>query len=270
MGAGGMSGAELIALLPDLSKEDKKLPVEERIEVVECEVMPPGETGILVSDEYLVNIYRNSKAIRRFLDDVEEHLENRAIAGDAVPGTKLVEGRAGNRAWANEEEADTFLRGKKLKEAERYNFKLKSPTEMEKVLDIPNQPKRTQTRWNELVVRSPGNPFSPSPTTSARLSVRRLTCCRISVMTTRFRLSPPERERSSASRKELHRIKKIESKKYETSSNTTPRQQVLRRKRQDGLPRPVQGEALQGRHQEHRTLLASSSSSRKRMRRRAS
>ena len=29
---------------------------------------------------------------------------------------------------------------------------------MEKVLDIKNQPKRTQTRWNELVTRAPGKP----------------------------------------------------------------------------------------------------------------
>lgn len=158
MDAGGRSGAELIALLPDLSKEDAKRPADERITVAACEVVPEGETGIIVSDDYLVNVYRNAKAIRRFLNDVEEHLTARALAGNPATGTKLVEGRQSNRAWANEDAADTFLRGKGLKLEERYKFKLKSPTEMEKVLDIPKQPKRTQTRWAELVTRSPGKP----------------------------------------------------------------------------------------------------------------
>lgn len=155
----GISGVDMIALLPDLSKDDAKLPVEERVELAVCEVVPNEVAGTaMLSDSYLVCIHERSKAIKKFLDDVEELLEARALAGNPVPGTKLVEGRAGNRAWANEEEADTFLRGKKLKESERYNFKLKSPTEMEKVLDIKNQPKRTQTRWNELVTRAPGKP----------------------------------------------------------------------------------------------------------------
>lgn len=149
-----VNGADMIALLPDLTKAEAKEAVEVRVEVVADALAAPT----IITDEYLVNVYARGKAIRRFLDDVEEMLEARALAGSPVPGTKLVAGRQGNRAWANEEAADTFLRGKGCKEADRYNFKLKSPTEMEKVLDIPNTPKRTQSRWAELVSRSPGKP----------------------------------------------------------------------------------------------------------------
>jgi hypothetical protein len=157
-----ISGVDLIALLPDLSKEQSKLPVEERIEEVALEVCSEEDLTTMpaeiVSDEYLVKIYERSKAIRRFLDDIEEHLESRALAGNPVPGTKLCLGRAGNRAWANEEAADTFIRGQGLKEKERYKFTLLSPTQIEAALDIKNKPKRTQSRFAELVTRSPAKP----------------------------------------------------------------------------------------------------------------
>ena len=163
----GLDGASLIALLPDLSKADAKAPVEERVntaitEVVFDEVVPKEEMdstrAIMLSDSYLVCIYERSKAIKRFLDDVEEMLEARALAGNPVAGTKIVEGRMGNRTWSDEAAADTFLRGQKLKESERYDFKLKSPTAIEKMLDISKKPKRTQTRFAELVTRSAPKP----------------------------------------------------------------------------------------------------------------
>ena len=154
-----LSGAELIALLPDLSKDELKRPVEERVTLAVCEVVEGGLPLTLITDEYLVNTYARSKAIRRFLDDIEEHLEARALAGAATPGTKLVSGREGNRAWSNEDEADVFLKGQKMKEAERYNFKLKSPTQIEAVLkDKLATSTRTQNRFNALVSRSPAKP----------------------------------------------------------------------------------------------------------------
>lgn len=159
MGLPDLRGEALLALLPDLSKEELKAPVDERITLAACEVMPPGDTGLMISDDYLVKIHERSKAIRRFLDDIEEHLEARALAGSPATGTKLVEGRMGNRAWANEDAADTFLKGQKLKEDERYNFKLKSPTEIEKVLAAKLKAStRTANRFAELVSRSPAKP----------------------------------------------------------------------------------------------------------------
>lgn len=154
-----LSGAELIALLPDLSKGDLKEPTEVRVEIVADALMDGAAKPLMITDEYLVNIYARSKAIRRFLDDIEEHLEARALAGTSTPGTKLVHGREGNRAWSNEDEADTFLKGQKMKEAERYNFKLKSPTQIEVVLkDKLATSTRTQNRFNALVSRSPAKP----------------------------------------------------------------------------------------------------------------
>ncbi len=155
----GISGADVLALLPDLSKEELKAPVEERIETVAVDVVPPGETVAMTNREYLVRIFSKKKAIIRFLDDVEEYLESLELAGDHTEGLKLCLGREGNRAWANEEAADTFLKGQGLKQEDRYDFKLKSPTAIEKVLkDKLEKSTRTKNRFAELISRSPAKP----------------------------------------------------------------------------------------------------------------
>lgn len=158
-----IAGEDLIALLPDLSKEDLKKPVEERIDLVAVEVTTdaPGADVMatrMVSDEYLVKIYERSKAIRRYLEDVESFLEDRLMAGEKIPGVSLVLGREGNRAWKSDAEAEVFLKGQGLRQEERFKFVLRSPTEMEKVLDIGKKPKRTQSRFKELISRSPARP----------------------------------------------------------------------------------------------------------------
>ncbi len=162
-----IAGADMLTLLPDLDKEELKAPVTERIEMVESEivsddVIPEFNTtsrAVFRSKEYLVRLLAKKKAITRFLDDVEEYLEALAIAGEPVEGTKLVLGREGNRAWANEEQADVFLKGQGLKQEDRYDFKLKSPTAIEKVLkDKLEKSTRTKNRFAELITRSPAKP----------------------------------------------------------------------------------------------------------------
>ena len=146
-----MSAEDMLAAMPDLSKAETKLPVEERVSLTK------ERLGLsIVTDDYLVTLLRRSKAIKKFLDDVETYLEERLLDGEEIPGTVLVMGREGNRAWANEEAADVFLRNQGLKQEERFDFKLKSPTAIEKILaDKLKTVKRTATRFNELVTRSP-------------------------------------------------------------------------------------------------------------------
>jgi len=117
------TGLDLLSMLPDLTKEDKKAEPIHRVQ----------KAGIL-PDETLVAIFAKAKGIRQFLDDVEAHLEEQALRGAPLTGTKLVMGREGNRAWADEEAADAFLKNQRLKEEQRYNFKLKSPTHIEELL----------------------------------------------------------------------------------------------------------------------------------------
>ena len=143
-----LSAEDMLAAMPDLSKEETKLPTEERV------TLTAERLGLsALGDDYLVTLYRRSKAITKFLDDVEEYLEGRLLDGEEVPNCKLVEGRSGNRAWVNEESADLYLK-QKLKMEERYSMKLKSPTQIESLLGDKLNATRTKNTFDKLVTRS--------------------------------------------------------------------------------------------------------------------
>lgn len=148
-----LNAADMLASMPELSKEEAKETVENRIALVgEC----LGMQGRILDDEYLVRVVAKAKAIGKWLADVEEYIEARLLAGEEIDGVKLVDGREGNRAWANETAAETFLRGQGLKQEERFDFKLKSPATVEKLLkDKLKASSRTKSRFEELIVRSP-------------------------------------------------------------------------------------------------------------------
>jgi hypothetical protein len=152
----GMNALDLLMALPDLTKaEEKKAddPVGARLAKLD------PEAPIRLTDEILVKLFERTKAITSFLGDIADGLSQRAIAGEPIPGLKLVMGREGNREWANEEAADTFLKGQGLKEDQRYNFKLKSPTQAEELIaEKLEKSKRTATRFSELVTRSAAKP----------------------------------------------------------------------------------------------------------------
>ena len=145
--------ADMLAAMPELTKDDTKQPVESRIALVgEC----LGMQGRILDDDYLVRVMAKAKAIGKWLSDVEEYLEARLLAGEEIDGVKLVDGREGNRDWANADAAETFLRGQGLKQEERFDFKLKSPAAAEKLLkDKLKSSARTKSRFEELIVRSP-------------------------------------------------------------------------------------------------------------------
>lgn len=49
-------------------------------------------------------------------------------AGEAIPGFKMVQGKKGNRAWTDAEEAEKLLKSMRLKTEQMYDLKLISPT----------------------------------------------------------------------------------------------------------------------------------------------
>ncbi len=142
------SGLDLLAMLPDLSKDEKKAEPAVRI----------NRAGIL-DDETLVALYAKAKGIIQWIGDVEEYLEEQALRGNPLPGTKLVMGREGNRAWADEDAADAWLKNQRLKEDQRYDFKLKSPTKIEELLaDKLKTVTKTANAFAKLVTRSAAKP----------------------------------------------------------------------------------------------------------------
>jgi hypothetical protein len=146
-----LSVEDMLAEMPDLDKKESKEPVADRLALVTSKLgMEP------LPDSYLVTLVRQRKAIESFLADASEYLEARLLDGEQIEGLKVVMGREGNRAWGNEDDADKWLKGQGLKEADRYDYKLKSPTKIEEALkEKLSKTTRTRNRFDELVSRSP-------------------------------------------------------------------------------------------------------------------
>lgn len=71
---------------------------------------------------------------------VRAKTEAELLAGRAVPGFKLVQGKQGNRAWSDEEGATKMLKSFRLKQGQMFDYKLISPTSAEKL--APKPPKK--------------------------------------------------------------------------------------------------------------------------------
>jgi hypothetical protein len=64
---------------------------------------------------------------------VRAEVERRLLAGETVPGYKVVQGKMGNRSWVDEKAAQEQLKAMRLKVEEMYDLSLISPTAAEKL-----------------------------------------------------------------------------------------------------------------------------------------
>lgn len=104
--------------------------------------------------------------IESWCKGIRAEVERRLLAGTFTDARyKLVEGRAGARAWTDEEEAEKLLKSFRLKQDEMYDFKLISPTTAEKVLAAAS-PKRW-AKAQVLIGRADGKP-SVAPASDKR------------------------------------------------------------------------------------------------------
>ncbi len=155
---------ELLADMPDVTKEEKKMdPIERAESMMSRAADASGQldfTDGVLTDDYLVKLFKAKKAITTFLDDAAEHLEARVQAGAHIPGLKLVLGREGNRAWTDEDAADKLLaQSGKLKMEQRYKMALISPTQAETILkEKIESSTRFKNCFTALVERSPARP----------------------------------------------------------------------------------------------------------------
>lgn len=94
--------------------------------------------------------------IRDWCDAVEKRAHAELIAGNPVPGYKLVQGKRGARAWTSEQEAEASMKSMRLKQDEMYSFKVISPTQAEKLL-AKDSPRRW-TKLQELIAQAEGKP----------------------------------------------------------------------------------------------------------------
>jgi hypothetical protein len=89
---------------------------------------------------------------------IRAETERRLLAGTAVAGFKLVQGKRGNRVWVDAEDAARMLKSFRLKTEEMFDLKLISPTSAEKLLKTEHIGPRQWTRLVPLITQSDGQP----------------------------------------------------------------------------------------------------------------
>lgn len=120
--------------------------------VLAAEVSTPADLDAVA----LAASMRAATLIENWLKAVRAEVERRLFAGDKIPGFKVVQGRQGNRAWSNPDEAEALLKAARIKADVMYKSSLISPTEAEKILakDKPKVWKKVEA----LITRSEGSP----------------------------------------------------------------------------------------------------------------
>lgn len=137
-------------------------------EIVEPLIPPPEDFISLLDNDKLGQIYPALPLIESWGKAVLARIEHELLAGNAVPGTKLVQGRRGHRKWNNTDEAEALLKSMRLKQEQMYNFKLISPTQTEKLLA-----KESPRRWKKaeaMIVQPNGSP-SVAPDSDKRAAL---------------------------------------------------------------------------------------------------
>lgn len=86
-----------------------------------------------VDDARLALLMESVDLIEGFAKAVRAEMERRLLAGTAIPGFKLVQGREGIRKWADEADAEKSLKSMRLKQDQMYDWTLISPTTAEKL-----------------------------------------------------------------------------------------------------------------------------------------
>ena len=128
----------------------KPIADEEPIPLLNAELMSP---------ERLSENMRIADFLEPWIAAVREEAHRQLMAGNAIPGFKLVLGRPGNRQWVDINEAAVMLKSFKLKESERYTFKLISPTQAEKLMKAGRIGERQWKRAEDCITRSEAQPI---------------------------------------------------------------------------------------------------------------
>ena len=140
---------------PALRRQVSKT-VFDDFEVLEADDPLPSPTPVSPTEpSELAVVYSRLDLIEDWVKAMRERAYTHALAGGDLPGFKVVAGKKGARAWADEAEAEKLLKGMRLKQDEMYQFKLISPTTAEKLL------KESPRRWSkveELITQGEGKP----------------------------------------------------------------------------------------------------------------
>lgn len=109
-------------------------------------------------NDTLGKLFKASGLIKSWIDAVAAEVSQKLNQGEQVPGFKLVQGKQGNRQWANPEEAEQILKSMRLKTEQMYDLKLISPTTAEKLQKAEVIGPRQWSKVEALITRPDGKP----------------------------------------------------------------------------------------------------------------
>lgn len=116
--------------------------------------MPSDKT----SDVWLAICLDKADLIEDWCKAVRAEVERRLLAGDGVPGYKLVQGKRSARQWQDAKAAEQMLKTFRVKIEDMYDMKLISPTSAEKLAKAETIGKRQWPKLAELIVQNEGKP----------------------------------------------------------------------------------------------------------------
>ena len=109
-----------------------------------------------IDGEALADLLSRIDLIQSWIKDLGTTAHDALLAGEKIPGYKLVEGRAGPRKWSDEGKAEKMLKGWKVPAEARYVKSLISPTAAEKLVKMKTLTDEQWTELNALISREPG------------------------------------------------------------------------------------------------------------------
>jgi hypothetical protein len=115
----------------------------------------------------LARVMSMADMIEKWVKAVRAEVERRLLSGEPVTGYKLVQGKKGNRQWGNADEAEAALKAMRIKHDQMYDYKLASPTSIEKLAKAEEIGPRQWAKIQELITQSEGQP-SVAPVSDKR------------------------------------------------------------------------------------------------------
>jgi hypothetical protein len=106
----------------------------------------------------LSEVMSKADLMETFIKAVRAEVERRLFAGQPVPGYKIVQGKRGNRAWTNKNEAEALLKSMRLKVEDMYELSLISPTSADKLAKAGAIGPKQWNRVMALIAQSEGKP----------------------------------------------------------------------------------------------------------------
>jgi hypothetical protein len=119
---------------------------------------------------HVAEMLRTVDFIESWCKAVRARAESELLAGRAVPGFKLVKGRAGARKWGDAQAVEQAMKAMRLKQDVMYDYTLISPTAAEKLAKAGTIGERQWPKLQALITQAEGG-LSVAPESDKRPAV---------------------------------------------------------------------------------------------------